>query len=268
MNRKQQLLQYAKSVVKQKFPKAVVAYITKKRYVKEVRGHYIPEFDLLRCLIQKGDTVVDIGANFGWYTKFLSERVEQEGKVYSIEPIPLNFRVLTYVVSRLRLDNVEPYQYAISDCEGTVTMAVPLSETGDEKLYEAMIVKESIQRNAHTVTVKTKTLDSLFANSTAKLSFIKCDVEGHELQCLKGGAAVLQRFHPAWQIEVWGDPDIQHSAAYETFNVLTANGYHPYIYNGKTLKRREKGEQQTDFFFLTPSHIHQVKKAGSIAVVE
>jgi FkbM family methyltransferase len=264
---KDQVVNHIRSVVKRNLPRSIVEYITKARYVKEVRGHYIPEFNLIRHLINPGEAVIDLGANFGWYTKFLSEAVRKEGKVFSVEPIPLNFKVLEHIIHSLHLDNVHTFRYAISDHDGLQTMAVPLSDNGEENLYEAKVVENALVQNAHTISVETRTLDSLFVDVSLNISFIKCDVEGHELQCLKGGRKLIEKFHPAWQIEIWGDPDDVQSSAYETFHLLTEAGYLPFMFNGQNLNKRKKGERQTDYFFLMPSHINAVRNRSTIQIL-
>ncbi|MDP1676622.1 MAG: FkbM family methyltransferase [Bacteroidota bacterium] len=222
---------------------------------------------MIRNLIKPGDVVLDLGANFGWYTKFMAEIVQNEGKVFCIEPVPLNYNVLEGIIQSLHLDNVQIFHYAISDRNGKQTMAVPLTGSGEENLYEAKIVDDIAISNMHTITVETRTLDTLFADLSKNIEFIKCDVEGHELKCLKGAEKIIKKFHPAWMIEVWGDPDDVSSQGYETFQLLTHAGYQPYIYDGQRLYKRKTGDLQNDYFFLSLSHIERLQRANLIDIV-
>ena len=67
----------------------------------------------IKYLVKPGDSVLDIGANVGWYTNHLSLLVGEPGKVYSIEPIPETFALLRAVVGELGLSNVESLNYAM-----------------------------------------------------------------------------------------------------------------------------------------------------------
>ncbi len=259
-----QLVNQLKSIFKKNLPAPIIERITKSRYVKEVRGHNIPEFTVIRNLIKQGDIVLDLGANFGWYTKFMADIVQSEGKVFSFEPIPMNYKVLDGIVHSLQLRNVQTLHYAVSDNNGIQTMVVPLTGTGEENLYEAKIVEVNTTSDMHTIKVETRTLDSLFVDLPQSIEFIKCDVEGHELKCLRGAEKIIEKFHPAWMIEIWGDPDDVQSQGYQTFKLLSESGYQTYIFDGKYLSKRKLGEQQTDYFFLTPSHIKRLESTNLI----
>src|SRR5262245_35964871 len=56
-----------------------------------------PELELLPKLVERGDTVLDIGANFGLYAYYLSRAVGPSGRVYCFEPIPFTARTFGYV---------------------------------------------------------------------------------------------------------------------------------------------------------------------------
>ena len=76
------------------------------------------ELGILNQFIKPGDTVLDIGANFGVYTHEFSKLVGSEGKVYSFEPIPETYGRLCYCVDKLNLNNVEVFDVALSDRDG------------------------------------------------------------------------------------------------------------------------------------------------------
>jgi FkbM family methyltransferase len=215
-----------------------------------------PDIKIIGKLINPGDYVVDIGANYGFYTKFLSELVRPDGRVYSIEPIPLSFEILCSNVRKLGLQNVELINCAVSDFNGTVTMQVPLDESGVENFYQASVVLDDIRNDLRTFKIESRTIDSLFTGLQENLSFIKCDVEGHELNCIKGALGVIHRSKPAWCIEITGDPDDSLSSGHESFRLLTVNGYEPYWADGEDLKQRQSGDKSVNYFFLTHKHLN------------
>ena len=87
---------------------------------------------VVKQIVAPGDQVIDIGACIGAYTKFLSQRVGPGGRVYSFEPIPPTFEFLSNNVRKLGLRNVDLFDCAASDQEGSATMVVPTYRWGSE----------------------------------------------------------------------------------------------------------------------------------------
>src|SRR5271165_2635246 len=80
---------------------------------------------LVKSLVRAGDFVIDIGASIGGYTKFLSRIVGTSGHVCSFEPNPPIFDFLSHNVKKLKLNNVELFNSALSNKEGTTSIAIP-----------------------------------------------------------------------------------------------------------------------------------------------
>src|SRR4051812_44066826 len=109
------------------FPDRMLQNLKKIHYAKALRAaseEGEPDLKVVRYLVGPGSHVVDIGANFGLYTKFLAQMVQPSGRVYSIEPIPLTYEILTSNVKRLKMCNVEPFNIAISEDDAEVNMEV------------------------------------------------------------------------------------------------------------------------------------------------
>lgn len=260
-------MQAIKKFLKSSLPGSLVHSIQKVRYARTIRGvteNSEPDMKVIKRLLRSGDYVVDLGANLGFYTKFLSERVGGEGRVFSIEPIPDTVDILRYMTKKLGLNNVEIFDCAVSEQNGQVVMEIPLFNTGEDNIFEARIVSGDTQSPFKKVTVQTKTMDTLFANKAKKISFVKCDVEGHELSCLKGSSSLLKDAKPAWMIEVWGSPDDANAAGHRTFDFLKVHGYDAYWFNGSELRKRIAGEVSTssNYFFLTSNHVELVRGQG------
>lgn len=202
-----------------------------------------PELVALSGLVHSGDTVLDIGANIGIYTKRLSELVGPNGRVISMEPLPATFDILRSNVRALRLRNVTCLNVAVSDHAGFVSMEVPKYDTGWQNIYRAHIV------NTTGGNVKAIFLDDTLRDLD-RLDFVKCDVEGHELAVLRGATDLIQRHHPKWLVEIGGDPDETDSESWQTFQLLLGFGYRAFIPKGSELVPREKGETAINYFFL------------------
>ncbi|MCL5269164.1 MAG: FkbM family methyltransferase, partial [bacterium] len=171
-------------------PEPLLVALKKAHYSRVLRDATAieePDFPVVRRLVAPGDRVLDIGANIGVYTKLLAEQVGPGGRVWSIEPIPVTWRILQHNARALGLANVEALNCAASDSDGTVTMEVPPFETGGENFYEAHIIETPGDpppvptaagrppRRLRRVTVQTRRLDSLFPDGSEPVSFVKCD---------------------------------------------------------------------------------------------
>ncbi len=252
-----EFLTTSKRFLKRVLPRSWVFYLKMKRHAKKISVITIdeePDFPPLHHLVHHGDSVIDLGANMGFYTKYLSDLVGPSGHVYSVEPVPSTVQILRYVVHRLHLTNVEVIHCAVSDHNGTATMEIPLFASGEENIFEAKIIESSSRSKVQTVTVGTKTVDALFHDVHSQVTFIKCDIEGHELQALSHAKKLLFETKPAWLIEIWGNPDDAASDAAKTFKIFEDAKYQAFWFNGRTMKKRLPGEINVNYFFLTDAH--------------
>ena len=256
-----------KKALKRSLPGNVVLNIRKFRNVKWIEVHEPPEFSVMKHLIAGGDTVIDIGANMGEYSRPLSALVGPRGRVFSIEPVPQTFEVLVYIVKKLGLSNTNPVECAISDVEGVSRMVIPRDDGGEENFYEAVIVENSFHSTLPSIRVKTRVLDSVVPPS-GEISFVKCDVEGHELHCIKGAKEIIRNSHPAWYIETKGNPDEPDSISGQLFKEMGQEGYSPCIFDGRDLRIRRVGESAINYFFLTKSHMDKLSTLAPSLMVD
>ena len=198
------------------------------RLLKKTGPECEPDLFALRNVVHSGSCCFDVGANIGVYTKELSALVGPSGKVKAFEPVHETFAALSNNVARLGLNNVEVYNLAISDHHGRVSMSIPVREDGLPNLYRAEIGEGQA--------VACVPLDSI----PGPLHFIKIDVEGHELEVLKGAAELLRAYKPALLVE---------TDQRAVFSFLADFGYSPYIAHAGLL-RRHQGEQVVNYFFL------------------
>lgn len=252
-------------------PDAILQSLRVFHYSRQFKGFdpkAISEYDIVSKLIPSGSTVIDIGANIGLFSKCFSFIVGAEGKVYSLEPVPQTYKVLFSNSKLLKFGNVIPMNYAASDVETTVTMVIPtyqsrhgidaqgnVYEGRGENYYEAKIISGNDAYSDKQVQAKTKTIDSLFLDISKNISFIKCDVEGHELQCILGSLSIIQRDMPAMLIEVMDNPEQNTSPAFRLFKILRETGYTPFYLKDGFLMPVEGSNNEINFFFLSPHHI-------------
>jgi FkbM family methyltransferase len=216
---------------------------------------------LAEKLIAPGDVVLDIGANLGWYSRFLARSVGPQGKVYAFEPIPQTYDFLLHNMRKLGLGHVEALNFALSDREAVETMVIPTYRWGAECWYDARVKTEHSNPRWREIEVRSRTLDNFFREQgrIPKIPFIKCDANYHELAVLKGALETIRASQPAMLIEVNPDPDDQTTTAFATFDLLVREGYAPYCFDGETLHPRKIRQRSQNYFFLTEKQIDQVE---------
>jgi FkbM family methyltransferase len=241
-------------------PASILTWVKTQYYVRSVKTFWEDDAEPLKVLVKSGDSVIDMGANFGWYTSVLSPMVGPTGKVYSIEPIPDTFQVLSGIVRKLRLANVLPMNYAISKVDGMAVMRVPQHAYGGSNFYRAQIDLEQTEnvgsmREYH---VPMCSMDSLFLDMANKITFIKCDVEGHELAVVQGAVRFLATSRPAWLMEVGGSPDQEGTPPHQLFHLMRDYGYEVYYFDGKLIHPRPVGHWSVNYLMLQPEHRRQL----------
>jgi FkbM family methyltransferase len=143
--------------------------------------------EFLKQVLSPGMTVVDGGANVGYFTLLAARLVGDSGRVYAFEPEPRNFGFLQRSVERNGVENVVLTQGALSDRSGLETLFLDRSNFGEPSFRESNVTDP-----AGAVEVRTVTLDEFFAGQPeSQLDLIKLDTQGAEGLVLAGAEAVL-----------------------------------------------------------------------------
>ena len=152
-----------------------VAVITQEIFVEQVYDRFYR--------LQNDDIVVDIGAHVGLFTLKVAKSVKL---VLAVEPHPFNYRLLTMNIALNKLENVIPVKLALSSYCGKAKLY--LRSAGTHTLKGQIFGLES----GETLEVEVETLDRLIDELRLnKVTFVKIDVEGAELDVLKGSERVL-----------------------------------------------------------------------------
>ncbi|MBV8144368.1 MAG: FkbM family methyltransferase [Gammaproteobacteria bacterium] len=148
-----------------------------------------PELAMLDRLVPRGcRTAIDAGANVGLYTLRLARLCHA---VYAFEINP----GVTGDLERAELPNVKVMHVGLSSVERSVVLYIPLLH-GKMPLegWASLTPGNCPDTDIHTeITGEVRTLDSY---AIANVDFVKIDVEGHELELLKGARETLARYHP------------------------------------------------------------------------
>jgi FkbM family methyltransferase len=196
-----------------------------------------PELEWLKDnFLEHGDYVVDCGANMGFTTIFFAHFVGPSGKVIAVEPHPANVRDLRQNILLNGLTNVDVRETAVGSGNGVVELCdAPngiIVAGGEAKIVQVPIVR----------------LDDAVCDRQP--TFLKIDVEGHELEVLKGAARILSG-RPKLDIEVHpvycSDPKAHCQAVFDIIGSLDYKLF---------LQPRVDGDIKT--FELTPAAVNEL----------
>lgn len=155
----------------------------------------------VKHFLQKGDVVIDIGANLGYYSRQFAQLTGPAGKVYSVEPIELYRSILQKNVASF--NNVEILPYALGENEGMIKMGNPTTDKHRHGLMRVLSEKDS-KGDGEVYEVQMKNPVKLFENIPV-IHYIKCDIEGYEVPVIPVMKPLLQKHRPLMQIETDGD---------------------------------------------------------------
>jgi FkbM family methyltransferase len=136
----------------------------------------------LSATVRAGDTVWDVGANVGYYTRVYAAKVGANGRVFSFEPSPVNFPRL--VKATAEMTNVTPLQLGLGDRDAELSFSQGADDLG--------ATSRIVEAGAGELVVQVRTGAGLIeARTVPQPNAIKIDVEGFELEVLQGLSAHL-----------------------------------------------------------------------------
>lgn len=210
--------------------------------------------------IKPGATVVDIGANLGYYSVLFRDWIGSSGKLYSIEPIPMYNRILNWRLKKF--SNVTIFPYALGLEEKDITLVTPgnygylstglpfvYSSDNKKKLADFEFKFEAKMKRA-----------SILLKDIPQIDFIKCDIEGYEEFVIPEIKGVIEKHKPILQIETSGDSQ----KIIET--VIFDLGYKKYelqdgiLRNSESISKIEFG----DFIYIHSSKEIVLKELGGL----
>ncbi len=146
---------------------------------------------LMERLLRGNMTVLECGANLGYYALLEATRLGPESRIYAFEPHPDNFALLRDNLALNGLaERVAVFQAAVSSTTGTATLVVEGSSNfhhlGDFALRDPTATRR--------ITVPAVALDDFCTEQgIAQVDLIRMDVEGHEVEIIAGAERVIER---------------------------------------------------------------------------
>ncbi len=150
------------------------------------------EIDLFRQLVHPGQTVLDIGANIGAHTVFLARQVGPTGRVLAFEPQRLVFQALCANIALNSLTNTWCWQQALGAQPGHIT--VPGLDPHRANNFGGLSLADNLPGER----VPIATVDGL---ELGVCHLVKIDVEGMEIEVLRGAVQTLARCRPYLYVE-------------------------------------------------------------------
>jgi FkbM family methyltransferase len=137
--------------------------------------------------IEKGGNVfVDVGSNMGYFSLMAAKYFNL---VVSVEPHPENFFWLRKNIQENRSKNVIPVRTALSNREGFVNLFLAISSGG-----HSIKARTPTSSNVCSISVPTMTMDDLLVSlGISYIDLIKIDVEGAELEVIRGANGTLEK---------------------------------------------------------------------------
>ncbi len=181
----------------------------------------VPDIRYVRQAGLAGSTVIDVGANKGVFSIYMSRAAGPNGHLLAFEAQPELGDHLRDVKQGFALDNMTIVNKGLSSTPGTLTMRRTEAGSGMASFHsDATASLDEIE-------IPVITLDDYVdEHQVGPVSFIKCDVEGHELEVFRGAKKLLQRDMPTLLFECHDDE----AARGELFSFLTRLGYDGYFF--------------------------------------
>jgi FkbM family methyltransferase len=168
---------------------------TRKHFINSLGNKmYLDEFDtqclslegnkedktisFMKSQIKKGDVVLDLGANIGYYALKYAQWVGKQGMVYAFEPEPLNFKLLDLNRYINNYENLRCFELAVGNFCGSIKLNLINSK------------ENSLFVEGDPINVWCVKLDDFLGNK--KIDFVKIDIEGAEGEAILGMKKIIK----------------------------------------------------------------------------
>lgn len=215
-----------------------------------------PSFRLARRIVRPRDTVIDVGANVGFWLMGVARRAGAEAAIHAFEPFPANCVRLQEHLELNRLAWVRCHPAAVGATLGASGFIGP----GDANRGLGSLTPSGA---ASGLNVPVTTLDAFCREgSLPRVDLLKVDVEGAELLVFRGAQGLLaSREAPIIMFEVGDTLAARFGAtSAEVKSFLEASGYFIFRFDGMKLRRvQAPAEHQAseDLFALQPTHFRE-----------
>ena len=227
--------------------------LLKRRLERSIKNKDENEIDLLKRFIKPGTDSIDVGVYRGVYSYEMSKYSK---KVHSFEPNPLIFKYINKNLKKIS-NNIDLYNFALSNENKVSNLRIPIrNKKIDKENYEehylmgrATVHELNNFQDYEKFEITLKKIDDF--NFDNEISFMKIDVEGHEMEVIEGGKLFIKKNKPVLLVEIeerHSKKNIHHSIDY-----INGLGYNSYFYDENNLKKTSELKNMklfTNFIFL------------------
>ena len=155
------------------------------------------ELNFVSQYLRPGDSAMDIGANVGIFSVVMGATVGTQGAVYAFEPVAANVLRLEKNLQKNTLGNVEVFPLALGASDGELQLRMAI-----DPAYASLREVEAGFGNGTNVPIQVRRLDGVWeALGSPPISLVKIDVEGAEMDVLRGAMNFLTTCRPTLLVE-------------------------------------------------------------------
>lgn len=156
----------------------------------------------LFSLCKQGFTILDVGANIGHVALNMAQKVGKNGKVFTFEPEPRNFRSLqkNIALNPWATDRIVAVNEGMGSSPGVFTMYLvnKLNRGGNR-----ILLNQNGQEHTEKVEIRVAVIDQFIREQKiTRVDLLKIDVEGFEYEVLKGAEETLKAYKPTLFVEL------------------------------------------------------------------
>jgi FkbM family methyltransferase len=198
--------------------------------------------EALYCLVKNGATVIDVGTNIG-ETLLNFAKINRDGRNIGFEPVPYLYEKALKNIGLNGSANVELVNKGLSSRKETLSFR----EAGEHNSGGIFLTRDNVSDAGRAVEVTTLD-DFVVENQVEDISLIKIDVEGFEMEVLRGASKTLERWRPTMFVEI--DNNFltrQNTSAAAVFERFVSHGYR--------IRSAETGEHITSAAAIEGRHL-------------
>lgn len=164
------------------------------------------EIEWIEARVTKGTSALNVGANFGYFSRLLSRLVGDDGQVFAFEPNPELFRYLSKNMQSENVQNYKLFQLACGSTTGTTKLFLNESNLGDNRVFDPRRTrgggswrKHGFAKRPKSRRVRIMPIDSVLRD--VDINFALIDVQGWELEVIRGMRNIIERCRPTLLVE-------------------------------------------------------------------
>jgi FkbM family methyltransferase len=187
--------------------------------LREQQDFFEDELRFVRELLQPGQQVIDIGANYGVYTLPMAQKVGSSGHVWAFEPTSSTAQFLAQGIAANSFLHVTLEQKAVSSSPGSAQLSLQRNSE-----LNSIIHGQPSAGDSETVTLVTLD-ESMDRHGWTDIELIKIDAEGEENNIVKGGRRFFANLAPLVQYELKKDATNVNFSLIREFAALRYDSY-------------------------------------------